>query len=95
MQDPAGFRQILCSSAMHMSRLRGEAESTEAIDFSTHAIQSVNRRLMDPVIGISDGIIATVLAFACHAVSKTIKGYLQEFSLKTSNRLCSTTYLVQ
>lgn len=73
MQDPAGFRQILCSSAMHQARLRGEVESlnTEAIDYSTHAIQSVNQRLMDPVQGISDGIIAAVLAFACHAVSDT------------------------
>jgi hypothetical protein len=71
MQDPAGFCQILCSSAMHMSRLRGENPATcvEAMNLSIPAIQSINKRLLDPVLGVSDGVIITVLAFACHAVS--------------------------
>jgi hypothetical protein len=69
MQDPAGFRQILCSSSKHQSKLRHEPESFESIDLSTNAIQSVNQRLMDPIAGISDGVITTVIAFICHAVS--------------------------
>src|SRR3954464_8123112 len=69
MQDPAGFSQILCSAAMHMSLLRGEspARCVEAINFSIPAIQSVNRRLQDPILGVSDGVINTILAFVCHA----------------------------
>lgn len=67
--DDAGFRQILCTSSAHMMRLREGTETAEAIALSTKAIQSLNRRIADPVLGISDGVIVTILAFACHAVS--------------------------
>ena len=73
MTDPAGFRQILCTSASHMEVLRAkpatEAETSEALSFSTEAIQSVNTRLVDPVKNTSDGIVGAILAFCCHSVS--------------------------
>jgi hypothetical protein len=52
-----------------MMRLREGTENAEAIALSTEAIRSINRRLADPILGISDGVIISILAFACHAVS--------------------------
>jgi hypothetical protein len=73
MTDPAGFRQILCTSACHIEVLRAkpatEAETSEALSFSTEAIQSINTRLVDPVRNTSDGIVGAILAFCCHSVS--------------------------
>ncbi|RDL34426.1 uncharacterized protein BP5553_07554 [Venustampulla echinocandica] len=69
MKDPAGFCQILSTSASHMEQLRGTgAKSPEAIALSTRALRSLNSRLTDPLASISDGVIATILAFCCHGV---------------------------
>lgn len=67
--DEAGFRQILCTSSSHITRLRAGTENSEATALSSAAIRSIHRRLPDPILGVSDGVIITVLAFACHAVS--------------------------
>lgn len=67
--DEAAFRQVLCTSSSHMTSLRNEAPSSEALSLSTNAIVSLNRKLTDPVLRVSDGVIVTVLAFGCHAVS--------------------------
>lgn len=67
--DEAAFRQILCTSSSHMVKLREGTENAEAIVLSTEAIRSINRRISDAVLGISDGVIVTILAFACHSVS--------------------------
>ncbi len=69
VQDEAAFRQILCTSSSHMMRFREGTENAEAIVLSTKAIRSINRRIADPVLGISDGVIVTILTFACHSVS--------------------------
>jgi hypothetical protein len=66
--DEAAFRQLLCTSSAHMTRLRDVAENPESIILSTQAIQSISNRIADPVQGISDGVLITILAFACHAV---------------------------
>ena len=82
MTDPAGFRQILCTSASHMEVLREtpatEAETMEALSFSTQAIQSVNSRLANSIENTSDGIVGTILAFCCHSVSAS---FISEASL--------------
>jgi len=69
--DPAGFLQILCTSVSHMTTLQHQAvaNSPEAIALSTQAIQSVNKRLSDPVLYTSDGMVAAILTFCCHTVS--------------------------
>lgn len=69
--DEAAFRQLLCTSSAHMTRLRDGTENPEAIILSTQAIRSVNNRITDPVQAISDGVLITILAFACHAVRDT------------------------
>jgi hypothetical protein len=70
VRDEAAFRQILCTSSSHMTFLRGSGEENpEAIVLSTEAIRSINRRIADPRESLSDGVLITILAFACHAVS--------------------------
>lgn len=67
--DEAAFRQLLCTSSAHMTRLRDmTTDNPESIILSTQAIRSVSNRIADPVQGISDGVLITILAFACHAV---------------------------
>ncbi|KAI9766497.1 MAG: hypothetical protein M1840_006454 [Geoglossum simile] len=68
VEDEAGFRQILCTSSSHIARLQDGTETADGIALSTKAIRSINRRLADPRLGVSDGVIITILAFACHAV---------------------------
>jgi hypothetical protein len=74
--DEAAFRQILCTSSSHMAMFREGPQTAEAIVLSTEAIRSVNRRIADPVLCLSDGVISTILAFACHAVSCLFQEYL-------------------
>jgi hypothetical protein len=40
----------------------------ESLALSIEAVRSINRRIADPVLGTSDGVIATIIAFACHTV---------------------------
>jgi len=67
--DDAAFRQILCTSSTHMARLREGAVTPESALLSMRAIRSLTRKIADPILSTSDGVIITVLAFACHTVS--------------------------
>lgn len=70
MTDPAGFRQVLCTSACHIEVLRAsDSEPSDAIVLTNQALKSVNDRLADPTLNTSDGVIAAILAFCCHCVS--------------------------
>jgi hypothetical protein len=66
--DDAAFRQILSTASSHMTHLRNVPQSSESIVLSNDAIQSVNKRIADPVQCLSDGVIITIIAFACHSV---------------------------
>jgi hypothetical protein len=79
--DEAAFRQLLCTSSAHMTRLRDETENPEAIVLSTQAIQSVNSRITDPMLAISDGVLVTILAFACHAVGDRHHGLYSRLTI--------------
>lgn len=70
--DPAGFLQILSTSVSHMTMLRHQpvAESPEAIALSTRALEYVNKRLGDPILNTSDGVVVAILTFCCHTVSR-------------------------
>jgi hypothetical protein len=70
LSDPALFYEILS----HISRgitasFPGYANGNQAFELHSQALQSVNKRLSDPVASVSDGIIATILGFACFSVS--------------------------
>lgn len=68
--DDAGFRQILSTSSAHMTVLREGTETAEAVSLSSQAVQSLNSRISDPTLCTSDGVMSTILAFACHSVSE-------------------------
>lgn len=69
LSDPALFYEILS----HISRditvsFPGYANENRALALHSQALQSVNKRLSDPVESVSDEIIATILGFACFSV---------------------------
>ncbi|KAH8800358.1 hypothetical protein F5884DRAFT_863069 [Xylogone sp. PMI_703] len=68
LSDEAAFRQVLCTSSSHLERFRNRNKNPEAIVLSTKAIRSVHRRLLDPELCTTDGIIIAILTFALHAV---------------------------
>jgi hypothetical protein len=47
-------------------------ENTESMALYTMSLRSVNKRLQDPVDGISEGVIGTVLGLVCHDVGYPI-----------------------
>ena len=69
MPDSAFFNEILSHVSAHVFTLRNGVHNIDdcpqSIDLHSRAIKSVRQRLLDPVLGISDGVIGTVLAFAC------------------------------
>jgi hypothetical protein len=70
MLDAAAFHQVLSNSALQLASLKAEGtqETVESMRYHTRAIESVQQRISDPVLGITDGIIVTIIAFACHDV---------------------------
>lgn len=68
ISDPAFFYEILSSIATHVFMLRGDFQTSnrciQSVKLHSRAIVSVRTRLLDPVLGIGDGVIGTVLAFA-------------------------------
>jgi hypothetical protein len=69
MPDSAFFNEILSHVSAHVFTLRNGVHNIDdcpqSIDLHSRAIKSVRQRLLDPVLGISDGVIGTVLAFDC------------------------------
>jgi hypothetical protein len=68
ISDPAFFYEILSNISAHVFTLRNglqnEDHCPQSIALHSRAMRSVRGRLLDPVLGISDGVIGTVLAFA-------------------------------
>jgi len=73
MSDAAFFNEILSHVALHVYNLRHgfsrEVDCPQSMILHSRAVNSVRTRLDDPILGTSDGIIGTVLAFACFSVS--------------------------
>jgi hypothetical protein len=72
-EDEGGFRQVLCTASEHQTKFMEMRDFTvpsnpESLALSIEAVRSINRRIADPVLGTSDGVIATIIAFACHTV---------------------------
>lgn len=74
MIDKSPFQLMLGNAAYCFHKetglYRGEVfdrgETEESMGFYTQAMESVRRRLRDPVDGVGEGVIGTVLGFACH-----------------------------
>ena len=70
LSDPALFYEILSRISRDITAsFPGYAVEKQAFALHSQALQSVNRRLSDPVESVSEGIIATILGFACFSVS--------------------------
>jgi hypothetical protein len=67
--DPALFYEILSHISQDITAsFPGYAQEKQAFALHSQALRSVNRRLSNPVQSISNGIIATILGFACFSV---------------------------
>jgi hypothetical protein len=54
-----------------------DAETAESVKYYTMSLHSVTRRLQDPVDGVSEGVMGTVLGFACHDVSSALDQWMK------------------
>lgn len=69
LSDPALLYEILSYISRDITAsFPGYEKEEEAVALHSQALQSVNKRLSDPVESVSDGIIATILSFACFSV---------------------------
>ena len=76
--DPAFFYEILSHIALDVASAQSPPTTSDVeYDYQTStmslalhslALLSINQRLTDPTIGLSDGVIGTILAFACFSV---------------------------
>jgi hypothetical protein len=88
-EDEGGFRQVLCTASEHQTKFMEMRDFTvpsnpESLALSIEAVRSINRRIADPVLGTSDGVIATIIAFACHTVRDIRSSYAFEGLTKRS-----------
>lgn len=70
LSDPALFYEILSHISRDVTASQTDYKGEkQAFTFHSQALQSVNKRLSDPVESVSDGVIATIIGFACFSVS--------------------------
>jgi hypothetical protein len=76
VQDASAFKLLLASvcAKYEQTKIPGPqgqptAESLQATTYYWAAVGEVKKRLLDPKDGISEGVIGTVLGFACLDVS--------------------------
>lgn len=67
MRDPASFLQTLSTATTHRASIRGE-DGSKALIYQQRAIGSLNKRLSHALLGISDGVVGTVITFLTHNV---------------------------
>lgn len=75
MLDAAAFHQLLSGAAAYYNCLRTadlEPDTKESLAHHTHAIRIVNRHLANVETATSDGIIASIIGFACYYVCPSL-----------------------
>ncbi|KAF2494834.1 hypothetical protein BU16DRAFT_618815 [Lophium mytilinum] len=79
LSDPALFYEILSHVSLDVAAVDpgcSDRRRNRALKLHVLALQDVNRRLEDPSKGLSEGVIGTVLAFACFShLAKDWKSY--------------------
>lgn len=78
MSDTSAFYLTLAKSSLLLSRefSHHHKDTTELTELYTASVGSVSKRLEDPVDGISDGVVGTIVGFACLDVStRAILGF--------------------
>lgn len=73
LRDPASFFQQLSTTIMHQRLFHGAGDESKVLTYQQMALQSVNERLSDPVFGLSDGIVGTVVSFLTNDVTSLSK----------------------
>ena len=71
LRDPASFLQQMGTTVTHLELVHGTSYQRKALNYKQRALRLVNERLSDPVLGISDGVVGTVVSFLTHDVCKT------------------------
>jgi hypothetical protein len=73
--DEATLYIILSNSAAHLDRLRGVKDGEKSVETERYhlmALQSINKRLEQPDLEITEGLIAAAAGFMCHNVSQSM-----------------------
>ncbi|RFU24341.1 hypothetical protein B7463_g11997, partial [Scytalidium lignicola] len=67
MSDTSAFHLTLSSASLTLAQKCNQAagETTESINYYTTAAHTISERLQDPVDSTSDGVVGTILGFAC------------------------------
>jgi hypothetical protein len=75
MSDKSAFHLTMANAAMFFGKEIGctNAETAESMKYYTISLRSINKRLLDPIDSISEGVMGTVLGFVCHDVSLLVK----------------------
>ena len=61
----------MSTTIKHQILVHGIGDDRKAIMHQQMALRSVNERLSDPVLGVSDGIVGTIVSFLTHDVSSS------------------------
>jgi hypothetical protein len=71
MSDSSAFNLTLASASVALAQESNPAarETIESMKYYTTSIRALKQRLQDPVDSTSDGVISTILGFACLDVS--------------------------
>jgi len=67
MSDSGAFGITLASASLALAQESRQAarDTTESVKHYTTSVHAVRKRLQDPVDRTSDGVISTILGFAC------------------------------
>lgn len=68
MRDPASLLQMLSIAVIERAKKSG-GDTNKSLSYYQRALRSVNERLGDPILGLSDGIIGSIMCFLTYCVS--------------------------
>lgn len=71
LSNAASFNAIMAHSAAHLARMQGQYRSDTALEFKTEAMRIVNLWMADPVLCLSDEVVAAVLRLLTYEVRVT------------------------
>lgn len=69
--DAAAFHQLLSGAATYFNNLRkgdGLAANGESLAHHTYSLQLVNRQMSDVKVATTDGVVSSIIGFACYYV---------------------------
>lgn len=63
----------MSTTLIHQRLVHGAGDESNVLTYQQMALQSVSERLSDPVLGLIDGIVRTVVSFLTNDVSDQVK----------------------